>query len=48
MSKLRLIGLMTLACAGLIADAARADRRGYVWTYEYMSMPKGAFDSSTI
>ena len=44
MSKLRLIGLMTLACAGLIADAARADRRGYVWTYEYMSMPKGEFE----
>lgn len=44
MSKLRLIGLMTLACAGLVADAARADRRGYVWTYEYMSMPKGEFE----
>jgi len=44
MSKLRLVGLRMLACAGLIADAARADRRGYVWTYEYMTMPKGGFE----
>jgi hypothetical protein len=24
--------------------AARADRRGYVWTYEYMTMPKGTWE----
>lgn len=41
MSKITLMSLATLACAGLIADGARADRRGYVWTYEYMTMPKG-------
>ena len=30
------IGAMFLVCS------AQADRRAYVWTYEYMTMPKGA------
>ncbi|MHC4542491.1 MAG: hypothetical protein ACYS74_22350, partial [Planctomycetota bacterium] len=30
--------LLLLGCSSL----AYADRRGYVWTYEYMTMPEGA------
>ncbi len=30
-----------LALLVLGSDPAKADRRGYVWTYEYMTMPKG-------
>lgn len=30
-----------LAAVGLLAPAAYADRRGYVWTYEYLTMPAG-------
>jgi len=37
--KLMLWGALGLFCLG--ADIANADRRGYVWTYEYMTMPKG-------
>jgi hypothetical protein len=44
MSKVRLTGLMTLACVGLVGGPVRADRRGYVWTYEYMTMPQGEFE----
>ena len=25
----------------LVANSSKADRRGYVWTYEYQTMPKG-------
>ena len=31
-----------VAALGLAAGTARADRRSYVWTYEYQTMPKGA------
>ncbi|MHC5173316.1 MAG: hypothetical protein ACYSPJ_06105, partial [Planctomycetota bacterium] len=26
---------------GMLSAVGLADRRGYVWTYEYMTMPKG-------
>jgi len=39
------INKQTIVCVTLmillIACNAKADRRGYVWTYEYMTMPKG-------
>ena len=44
MRKLRWVCLVLLAGAGLMGGAARADRRGYVWTYEYMTMPRGEFE----
>jgi hypothetical protein len=44
MSKAKVICLATLAGMGLSIEAARADRRGYVWTYEYVTMPKGEFE----
>jgi len=37
--KKQMIGCMILVL--LIVYTAKADRRGYVWTYEYMTMPKG-------
>lgn len=34
--------LMGLVCIlGVLSCVAMADRRGYVWTYEYQTMPKG-------
>jgi hypothetical protein len=36
-NSLCLIVVLIVVCAG----PARADRRAYVWTYEYMTMPKG-------
>jgi len=44
MSNVKLICLVTLACVGLLGSSALADRRGYVWTYEYVTMPKGMFE----
>jgi len=44
MNKVRLVCLLAAVFAGLIGGVARADRRGYVWTYEYMTMPKGEFE----
>ncbi len=38
--KKQAIGCITLLVL-LAACNAKADRRGYVWTYEYMTMPKG-------
>lgn len=42
-SKMRryLLSFFVLVLSFGIAAEARADRRGYVWTYEYQSMPKG-------
>ena len=37
--KKQIIGCMILVL--LTAYCTKADRRGYVWTYEYMTMPKG-------
>ena len=37
----RMIVVLMLALILLVAGSARADRRGYVWTYEYLTMPKG-------
>jgi hypothetical protein len=38
--------IVACMCAFLIMSAqeARADRRSYVWTYEYQTMPKGMFE----
>jgi len=44
MSEVKLTCFWAVACAGLVVGAARADRRAYVWTYEYMTMPKGEFE----
>lgn len=33
--------LVMLAVVVLGANSAKADRRGYVWTYEYQTMPRG-------
>ena len=38
--KKQMIGCMMLLFL-FAADTARADRRGYVWTYEYLTMRKG-------
>ncbi|MHC4171373.1 MAG: hypothetical protein ACYST5_00315, partial [Planctomycetota bacterium] len=38
--KKQMIGCMMLLVL-FAADTVNADRRGYVWTYEYMTMPKG-------
>lgn len=40
----RLFCLFVSACVGLTGSLARADRRAYVWTYEYMTMPQGEFE----
>ncbi|MHC4741097.1 MAG: hypothetical protein ACYS8Z_04265 [Planctomycetota bacterium] len=37
--KLSLIVILAVILAGV--NSANADRRGFVWTYEYMTMPKG-------
>lgn len=37
----RLIGWVLVILVLLACEPARADRRGYVWTYEYLTMPKG-------
>lgn len=37
-----LFGLFVILC---IAKYAYADNRSYVWTYEYMTMPKGTWES---
>lgn len=37
--KLSLIVMLAVVLAG--GNSANADRRGFVWTYEYMTMPKG-------
>lgn len=36
--------MSVVAVLGLHANTALADRRGYVWTYEYMTMPKGGME----
>ena len=38
--KILLIGLVSI----LFTSPAHADKRSYVWTYEYMTMPKGMFE----
>ena len=38
----RIIGISVLLLLVCCSSMAYADRRGYVWTYEYMTMPKGA------
>ncbi len=38
----RIIRHVALLLFLLCSSMAYADRRGYVWTYEYMTMPKGA------
>lgn len=40
MIKILLVGLVSI----LFTSPAYADRRSYVWTYEYMTMPKGMFE----
>ena len=38
-------GCLVCFVLGVIGrGAVRGDRRGYVWTYEYMTMPKGQFE----
>jgi hypothetical protein len=37
----RVISCVALIVAVVAVNVAKADRRGYVWTYEYMTMPKG-------
>ncbi len=36
-----LIGVLLLVAVLFQTTVVRADRRGYVWTYEYMTVPKG-------
>src|SRR3989338_6269846 len=36
-----LLGIICLALTFGIASTSYADRRSYVWTYEYQTMPKG-------
>jgi hypothetical protein len=36
---------MICAIIMISAQEARADRRSYVWTYEYQTMPKGMFEA---
>ncbi len=38
--KVLLVGLVSI----LFTSPAHADKRSYVWTYEYMTMPKGMFE----
>lgn len=40
----RQLGFIAFTCIMLPADLAQADRRTYVWTYEYLTMPKGEFE----
>lgn len=44
MGRNRMGGMVLSGVLGVLVLAgwARADRRAYVWTYEYMTMPKGA------
>ncbi len=39
--KMRLLCCVIAASVGLLVGSAHGDRRAYVWTYEYMTMPKG-------
>ena len=39
----RMIGCMMLVVL-FAADATNADRRSYVWTYEYLTMPRGEYE----
>ncbi len=40
-TKKQITGYVMLLLVLLGTNLARGDRRGYVWTYEYMTMPKG-------
>ena len=40
-TKKRMIGCLMLFLVLLGVNSAKADRRSYVWTYEYQTMPKG-------
>lgn len=42
----RVILLMTVCLLSVIGPAS-ADKRSYVWTYEYMTMPKGMWELET-
>ncbi|MEW6170885.1 MAG: hypothetical protein AB1472_04950 [Candidatus Omnitrophota bacterium] len=45
MKKILLMGLViNLATIFILTKEGFADRRSYVWTYEYMTMPKGAWE----
>ncbi|MEW6075575.1 MAG: hypothetical protein AB1530_04625 [Candidatus Omnitrophota bacterium] len=43
----RIILLLVVCMLSLGVDQAYADRRSYVWTYEYMTMPRGAWEWET-
>jgi len=43
----RIIVLLVVFMSLLCANPAHADRRSYVWTYEYMTMPKGMREIET-
>ena len=38
------LGILVCGIIGLVAGNAYADWRSYVWTYEYMTMPKGSWE----
>lgn len=44
MSGVKRIGLALVIVLGFCAENSFADRRSYVWTYEYMTMPKGMWE----
>ena len=46
--KVTLFGLFVLVAAGaLLPCGVRADQRAYVWTYEYLTVPKGEAELET-
>ncbi|MDP2941460.1 MAG: hypothetical protein Q8N85_04325 [Candidatus Omnitrophota bacterium] len=45
--KKSLLVIFTLAIVFGISSSSYADRRSYVWTYEYMTMPKGMWELET-